>query len=39
MMAAIWRDGRTLRVVRREPYATRTGKILALHVERPGVVA
>ena len=39
MMAAIWKDGRTLSVVRREPYATHTGKILALHVERPGVVA
>ena len=39
MMAAIWRDGRTLAVVRREPHATRTGKILALHIERPGVVA
>jgi hypothetical protein len=39
MMAAIWRDGRTLHVVRREPYATRTGKILALHVDRSGIVA
>ena len=39
MMAAIWRDGRTLTIVRREPHATRTGKILALHVARPGAAA
>jgi hypothetical protein len=34
MMAGLWRDGGTLRVVRREPYSTNAGKILALHVER-----
>ena len=32
MMAEVWRDGETLRVVRREPYATAAGKILPLHV-------
>ncbi len=31
MMAGIWGAGGTLRIVRREPYATRTGKIHALH--------
>lgn len=34
MMAGVWRDGRTLRVVRREPYATGAGKVLPLHVRR-----
>jgi hypothetical protein len=34
MMTALWRDGRTLRLVRRQPYATGAGKILALHVGR-----
>ena len=34
MMAGLWRDGGTLRVVRREPYATSGGKILALHVTK-----
>jgi hypothetical protein len=34
MMAVLWRDGQTLRVVRRHPYATNGGKILALHVAR-----
>ena len=34
MMATIWRDGGTLRVMRREPHATKAGKILALHVAR-----
>jgi hypothetical protein len=34
MMASLWRDGGTLRVVRREPYAASGGKILALHVAR-----
>lgn len=33
-MAEIWRGGRTLRVERREPYATGGGKLLPLHVER-----
>ncbi|MGE0450107.1 MAG: hypothetical protein AB7Q29_11060 [Vicinamibacterales bacterium] len=32
MMAGIWRQSHTLRVVRREPYATKTGKIHTLHV-------
>ena len=30
-----WRDGRTLRVVRREPYATMGSKVQALHMIRP----
>jgi hypothetical protein len=34
MMTILWRDGGTLRVVRRHPYATNGGKILALHVAR-----
>ena len=34
MAAAQWRDGETLRVVRREPEATGAGKILPLHVPR-----
>ena len=34
MMSEIWRDGRTLRVIRREPYATPTAKILPLHLLR-----
>jgi len=32
LMAGIWRQGETLRLVRREPYATHASKILALHV-------
>ena len=32
LMAQFWEEGRTLRVVRREPYATAAGKILPLHV-------
>jgi hypothetical protein len=32
MMAEHWRDAGTLRVVRREPHATRAAKILPLHV-------
>jgi len=35
MMADIWRDGHTLRVVRRTPFTTRVGKIHALHVPQP----
>jgi hypothetical protein len=36
MMADIWRDGGTLRLVRREPHVTSAGKILPLHiVQRP----
>lgn len=34
MMADLWRAGETLRVVRREPYATGAAKVLALHVVR-----
>ena len=36
MMAAVWADGRTIRVVRRQPYATVTGKIHSLHVPAAG---
>jgi phenylacetate-coenzyme A ligase PaaK-like adenylate-forming protein len=32
MMAGIWAEGETLRVERREPYATSSAKILPLHV-------
>jgi hypothetical protein len=32
MMATVWADGRTLRVVRRQPYVTASGKIHSLHV-------
>ena len=32
LMASQWRQGRTLRVVRREPYVTSSSKILPLHV-------
>jgi hypothetical protein len=32
MMAALWRDSGTLRIVRRDPISTKAGKILALHV-------
>jgi hypothetical protein len=32
LMADFWRDGHTLRVVRREPYVTPSGKILPLHI-------
>lgn len=32
LMADIWRDGNTVRVVRREPYITAAGKILPLHI-------
>jgi hypothetical protein len=34
MMAAIWRDGGTLQVERREPFATSGAKILPLHIIR-----
>ncbi len=34
LMAMIWRDGETMRVVRQEPIATNAGKILTLHVRR-----
>jgi len=32
MMAAHWRQGHTLRVIRREPLATASGKILPVHI-------
>lgn len=32
MMAELWKDGRTVRVIRREPFATRAAKILPLHI-------
>jgi hypothetical protein len=32
VMADTWRDGRTLRLVRREPHVTSAGKILPLHI-------
>ncbi len=32
LMADVWRDGRTVAVVRAEPYMTAAGKILPLHV-------
>ncbi len=32
MMADRWQEGQTLRVIRREPYATGVGKILPLHI-------
>jgi hypothetical protein len=34
MMADLWRDGQTLRVVRREPFVTGAAKILPLHILR-----
>jgi hypothetical protein len=34
LMASQWRQGRTLGVARRDPYATRAAKILPLHVLR-----
>ncbi len=34
MMADLWRDGRTLRVMRREPFVTGAAKILPLHLLR-----
>jgi hypothetical protein len=34
IMAGAWRDAGTLRVVRREPYATSASKVLPLHVIR-----
>jgi hypothetical protein len=34
MMAGVWQDARTLRIVRREPHATGAGKVLPLHVSR-----
>jgi hypothetical protein len=34
MMAHYWRDGEMLRVLRREPYATKAAKILPLHLIR-----
>jgi hypothetical protein len=37
LMADVWRDGRTLRVVRRRPYSTGAGKVLPLHVSQTRV--
>lgn len=34
MTAGVWRDGSTLQVVRREPFATHAGKVHAFHAER-----
>jgi hypothetical protein len=34
IMSQVWRDGRVLRVERRAPFATPSGKILHLHLER-----
>jgi hypothetical protein len=34
MMASVWQSGDTLKVVRREPHATATAKILPLHLVR-----
>jgi hypothetical protein len=39
MMIDVWRQSGTLRVVRREPYLTRTGKIQTLHVTQPALTA
>jgi hypothetical protein len=39
MMAEVWRDGGTVRVVRRPPQPTASGKILPLHVGRAEPVA
>ena len=36
LMAEQWRQSNTLRVVRREPYETRTAKVMPLHVLRGG---
>jgi hypothetical protein len=36
MMAEIWQTGETLRVLRREPYATASAKILPLHLIERG---
>jgi hypothetical protein len=38
LMADQWRQGRTLRVLRREPYTTKGSKILPLHVLRDSPV-
>ena len=39
MMAEVWRDGGTVRVVRRAPEPTASGKILPLHLSRDGANA
>jgi hypothetical protein len=36
LMADVWRDGETVRLVRREPTMTSAGKILPLHIARDG---
>jgi hypothetical protein len=39
MMSGLWKDGAVLQVVRREPHATKAGKILPLHVEPFGAAS
>jgi hypothetical protein len=39
MMVALWRDGGTLQVARREPHVTNAGKIQTLHVDQTGRAA
>ena len=39
MMVALWRDGGTLQVARREPHVTNAGKIQTLHVGQTGRAA
>ncbi len=34
MMTSIWRDAGTLHVLRQEPYASESAKVLPLHVSR-----
>jgi hypothetical protein len=36
LASAVWRDGGTLRVVRREPFATAPGKVLPIHTGETG---
>jgi hypothetical protein len=38
MMATTWRQGNTLRIVRREPFATSASKIQALHIPPRGEI-
>jgi hypothetical protein len=39
MMTEQWLQSGTLRVVRRDPFETRTAKVLPLHVLRDGATA
>jgi hypothetical protein len=34
LMASLWQDGSTLQIRRQEPFATKAGKILPLHIDR-----